>query len=199
MTAVETTTANDLLFASFDLPPDFPAAGIANLFATLARLAHYCDLRAHGLSPEMSRAAQQYRGSVPASWIQAQRDARAQLLVHRTRYGSPWETVLTAAVSGTPYATAAAAGYGILRGLRELLDLKKQYDIHQVELRKITFEQDQLELNAAMKAVEVFNKNHPTIGSTQQTHTETAQIANELRRMPPVRELEIITEGDPRA
>lgn len=131
-----------------------------------------------------------------------QGDEAPNLIVKRMYLASPWEIVLSQAVSGTPYATAAAAGYGALRGLKYLLEMKKEYDTHRAEMSLKRVELETAELNHSIDTVRKFREMLAIEAGLDNRHIYASRedpIVEEYLNLLPVTKVESISDDDPRA
>ncbi|MDD7940623.1 hypothetical protein PHK61_19545 [Actinomycetospora lutea] len=129
-------------------------------------------------------------------------DQYPRLRVKRMSLASPWDLVLHQAVAGTPYATAGALGYGVLRGLKYLLELKKEWDTQQRDTAFETLELQQLQLDHAMDSLRKYREvlaSEIGVRTPDFDPSEEFPAAQALSEIGPLTEVESIPDDDPRA
>jgi hypothetical protein len=124
------------------------------------------------------------------------------VLVRRMSIASPWQIVLTHAITSAPYAvTAASGGLGLLWGLKYLLELKMRWDTHGLQMARGKVELERLELENAVEIVRQFRGMVARMHSIDESATPAAgeEFAENVRQLFPVTEVQSITDDDPRA
>jgi hypothetical protein len=188
VTRASETTGTENLLVVFDLG-DTPK---------LSLVGYQCELlsEVHSALAVLSRKYASGSGTDP--W--GAKALTPELLIKRMSLASPWEMVLTQAISGTPYATAAAAGALALRALRYVLELKKDWDSHQLEMQRGRMHLDELQHDYAEVAVLAAQRMlAEENGGLVDSASPDFDLVMRLRFLQPVTQVETISDDDPRA
>lgn len=130
--------------------------------------------------------------------------SKRDLLISRTSLASPWTVVLTEAVSATPYAASVlAGGFGSLRALRYLLELKRDWDTHRLEKARGEVELQRLRLALSVETITRFRETLANENDLTAEQLDTGPpgriLTSNLRDLYPVIRVETMSNDGPRA